>query len=135
MNLYQRPRGPFSYRRAPSQPLSLQTAVILDPSSTMRQLGPPKRNIRGDTDLQKIVKVLAEASRRPPLCQAENEAPASKSWRGLHSAGLPEGSEGGARESHRETRTRPISKRSMVLDLNARRLWGPSQGRIVRSGS
>src|SRR5712691_2502547 len=86
MNLYQRPRGPFSYRRAPSQPLSLQTVVVLDHSSTMRQLGPPKRNVRGDTNLQKIVKVLAEPSRRPPLCQAKNEAPASKSWRGLHSA-------------------------------------------------
>src|SRR5712692_6125992 len=40
MNLCLRPRGPFSYRRAPSQPLSLLTVVILDHSSTMRQLAP-----------------------------------------------------------------------------------------------
>src|SRR5881409_1505930 len=46
---------------------------------------PPKRNVRGDTNLQKIVKVLVEASRGVLLCQAKNEAPASKSWRVLHS--------------------------------------------------
>src|SRR5213594_3542403 len=101
MNLYPRPQGPFSFRRAPSQPLSLQTAVILDHSSPMRQLAPPKRNLRGDTDLQKIVKVLAEASRRPPLCQAKNEAPASNSWRRLHSA-VRQGMERATGEIHRE---------------------------------
>src|SRR2546428_8364834 len=50
------------------------------------ETGPRKRNVRGDTNLQKIVKVLVEASRAVLLCQAKNEAPASKSWRALHYA-------------------------------------------------
>src|SRR5712691_899434 len=96
MNLYPRPRGPFSYRRAPSQPLSLQTVVILDRSSTMRQLAPRNETYEAILTYKKIVKVLAEASRRPPVCQAENEAPASNSWRGLHSTVCQWGSEGGS---------------------------------------
>src|SRR6185295_15286097 len=96
--------------------------------------GPPKRNVRGDTNLQKIVKVLAEASRGVPLCQAENEAPTSKSWRRLHSTDC-EGWGGGNRGNpwRPRGRERPVSVHGARFERC--RLWGPSQGRRVRNGS
>src|SRR6185295_17294806 len=101
--------------------------------------GPPKRIIRGDTNLQKIVKVLAEASRGVPLCQAENEAPASKSWRRLHSADCERrGREGSGQPMGRRGRRRPVSVHGARFERSASvgALTGPAgQKRILTSGS
>src|SRR5438093_4859270 len=113
------PTSPFFLPKS-AKPASLFTdggyPRSLVPDAETPENGPRKRNVRGDTDLQKIVKVLVEASRAVPLCQAKNEAPSSKSWRTLHStAGVAP--VGGSPRGPSENRgQRGSCRRSMVTD-------------------